>query len=257
MTVTVDVIQGFRSTVDRVNSGILPRGALSDLIAQIQDNPQPELWIYVPGVIRNLECFRTLIDESKHRPPLKFKVVANEAQATIGLTYSQQCDQIGFDILTSNEEDQEVQYTVSPNADDVYGALKHLCHYFYHRDRVAGTRRVREVEGQQSPLTLASEVTIAMFTLNETSDEHAYWRGEEVLLPAGNRRGLDLTVGEDNESDLYGFEIINNSKFDVFPHLFYFNGADFSIGELTLHYHFHRIHSYSTSQTRQCPFTNR
>ncbi|KAJ2917516.1 hypothetical protein MD484_g2898, partial [Candolleomyces efflorescens] len=231
------------------HSGVFTRGLLNaleavdlsqttniGLLQQLTDLPRfvsPELWIYVPGVIRNLEFFRTLIDESKHRPPLKFKVVANEAQATIGLTYSQQCDQIGFNILTPNEEDQEVKYTVSPNADDVYGALRHLCHYFYHRDRVAGTRRVRE-EGQQTPLTLASEVVISMFTLkeDETSEENVYWRGEEVPLPTGNHRGLDLTVDEDDESDLYGFEIVNNSKFDVFVHLFYFNGADFSIAPL-------------------------
>ncbi|KAJ2923438.1 hypothetical protein H1R20_g13657, partial [Candolleomyces eurysporus] len=213
--VTVDMVYAFRSIANNVNGAILPnRKSLHthttppSFFAQILDNPQRVLRVHVPDAIQKMECFKTMFDETKHRPPLKIDTLANEAQAS----------------------DQEIRYTILPDADDLYEALRHLSHYFYHRNRV-GRSNPRVGATKEVQATLASQVKIAMFTLKETDDGEGYKRDKEVILPTDGST-VELIVERESEGSLYGFEITNTSKFDVFPYLFYFNSSDFSVGTL-------------------------
>ncbi|RXW25399.1 hypothetical protein EST38_g395 [Candolleomyces aberdarensis] len=233
--VTVDTVQAFRSIAKNADSRILPNRKSPhppppSFFAQILDNPQRELRVHVPDVIQKMECFKTLFDETKHRPPLKIDTHANEAQASVGLTYLEDdhAVKIGFKVLTPNEQDQNIRYTIPPEVDHLYHALRHLSHYFYHRDRV-GSHNPRIGATKEVQVPLSSQVIIAMFTFKATDeDDNSHKRDKEVILPTDGTT-VELTVERDNESSLYGFEITNTTRFPMFPYLFYFNSSDFSV----------------------------
>jgi hypothetical protein len=183
------------------------------------------LYIHVSKTIQGMDCFKNLISETKGRPPLSVVVVENEDLASIGLTYLDGSNQIGFEMLNPEEQGQKILHTIDAKAGDLHGALDHLCHYYYHRDRVNPNHPViGDREDKKTPFS--SKFTVDVFALDE--------KDEGIYVPTGPNlniqgTGVQLTVGAHNKDDFYGFRIVNNTKLPVFPYLFYFNSSDFSI----------------------------
>ncbi|RXW14955.1 hypothetical protein EST38_g10900 [Candolleomyces aberdarensis] len=213
------------------------------LVAQIKHNPMPKLSIHVPKAIQSMQCFGDLFSEGEGRRPLEITVTEDKTLASIGLTYLDELDEIGFELLKPKDQGQKIRHTIDPTAEDLHGALEHLCHYYYHRDRTAEIEKEPEREPEKEPgkesgkesgtvvigkdkTPFSSKFTIDVFTLEEND--------EEIYVPSGPNlniqgTGVELTVGPHNEEDLYGFRITNNTNFPVFPYLFYFDNSDFSI----------------------------
>jgi hypothetical protein len=214
-TVTVDVVKGNESVAT-----FKMRAGSKSFVAQIKENPKPKLSIHVPKVIQNMDCFKNLISETEGRLPLSIVVVEDEALASIGLTYLEEYNEIGFKMLNPEEQGQQIRHTICDNAEDLHEALDHLCHYYYHRDRV--NTKPQAIGG----VPFSSKFTIDVFTLQE-NDEGIYIPSGPNLNIQGT--GLELTVGEHNEDDMYGFKITNHTNLPVFPYLFYFDSSNFSI----------------------------
>ncbi|KAJ2921616.1 hypothetical protein H1R20_g15479, partial [Candolleomyces eurysporus] len=204
-TVTVEVVKAHESIAtlkEKVGS--------RSLVAQIKENPKPTLFIHVPEIIQNMNCFEDLFLETESRPPLSIAVTRDKALASIGLTYFDKYREIGFEMLKPEEQDQKIRHTIDCTAEDLYGALDHLCHYYYHRDRVS-----TQVIGQQDhKVPFSSKFTVDVFTLEEND--------EEIYVPSGPNlniqgTGVELTIGSHNAEDMYGFRITNNTEFPVFP----------------------------------------
>ncbi|RXW18480.1 hypothetical protein EST38_g7376 [Candolleomyces aberdarensis] len=215
-TVTVEVVKAHESIAT-----FKKKVGSRSLVAQIKENPKPTLFIYVPEVIQNMNCFKDLFLETEGRPPLSIAVTEDKVLANIGLTYFDKHREIGFEMLKSEEQDQKIRHTIDPTAEDLYGALDHLCHYYYHRDRVS-----TQVIGQDHKVPFSSKFTVDVFTLEEND--------EEIYVPSGPNlniqgTGVELTIGSHNAEEMYGFRITNNTEFPVFPYLFYFDSSNFSI----------------------------
>ncbi|KAJ2933868.1 hypothetical protein H1R20_g3229, partial [Candolleomyces eurysporus] len=192
-------------------------------VAQIKKNPVPQLSIHVPGVIQIMDCFKGLISGNQNQHPLSIFVAKDKALASIGLTYLAEHDEIGFEPLNPEERRQRICHTIPATADDLHGALRHLCHYYYHRDRV--NKKPPTVD----QVSFSSKFTIGLFKLQETEDEKYVERGRNLNIAT---TGVELIIGPDNEDDGYGFRITNNTNFPVFPYLFYFDSSNFSIASI-------------------------
>jgi hypothetical protein len=216
--VTVDVVKGHESMA----SFNLMKGDSKTFVAKIKENPEPKLFIHIPENIEKMKCFRNLFSEG--RPPLSIAVTKDRSLASIGLTYLDEYDEIGFEMLNPEEQGQKIRHTINAAAADLYEALDHLCHYYYHRDRVNPRLQTFGQDG----VPISSQFTVDMFRLEEK---------DGFYMPCGPNLniqgiGVQLTVGSHNEEDNYGFRIINNTDFSVFPCLFYFDSSNFSISTL-------------------------
>ncbi|RXW18477.1 hypothetical protein EST38_g7375 [Candolleomyces aberdarensis] len=192
-------------------------------VAQIKKNPTPQLSIYAPEVIQNMDCFKASISGTKDLPPPSVSVTRNKALACIGFTYLDEHDEIGFEPLNPEERQQKIPHTIPATADDLRRALRHLCHYYYHRDRV---NRSPPVVGAEDKVPFSSKFTLGLFKLQENEEEKYVEKGQNLNIAA---TGVELIIGPDNEDDSYGFKITNNTDFPVFPYLFYFDSSNFSI----------------------------
>jgi hypothetical protein len=215
--VTVDVVKAHESTAT-----FQTEVGTSSFVAQIKENPKPELLIHVPEVIQNMDCFKNLFSETENWLPLSIAVTQDETLPTIGLTYLDQYGEIGFEMLNPEEQDQKICHTIKATVEDLHWALDHLCHYYHHRDRV--NSKPLTIGDDKTPFS--SKFTIDVFTLKE-NHEGIYEPDGPNLNIQGT--GVQLTVGPHNEEDNYGFRITNSTDFSVFPYLFYFNSSDFSI----------------------------
>ncbi|RXW24459.1 hypothetical protein EST38_g1392 [Candolleomyces aberdarensis] len=194
----------------------------NSLVALLQENSKPQLLIHVPEAVQSMGCFKNLISENEGRRPLSLIVVKNKALASIGLTYLDECDKIGLEMLNPEEQGQKIRHTIDPVAEDLHGALDHLCHYYYHRDRV----NTKPQTTGEDEIPFSSKFTVEVFKLQEN--------GEEIYLPNGpnlniHGTGVELFVGSHNEENIYGFRVTNHTEFPVFLYLFYFDSSDFSI----------------------------
>ncbi|RXW15391.1 hypothetical protein EST38_g10463 [Candolleomyces aberdarensis] len=221
--VTVNAVRGHESMApfkQKFESMAPFRMKVRRFVAQIKENPKPQLFIHVPQSIQNMDCFISMISENENRHPLSIIITQDAFSASIGLTYLDDTQEIGFKMLNPEEQGQEIRHTIETTADDLHGALSHLCSYYYLRDYANTNPRTME------DTVPSSKFTIDMFTLEEND--------EEIYMPSGPNlniegTGVELTLGPHNEEEPYGFKITNNTNFPVFPYLFYFNSSDFSI----------------------------
>ncbi|KAJ2934575.1 hypothetical protein H1R20_g2531, partial [Candolleomyces eurysporus] len=222
-TVTVNAVRGHESMAPfkkKVESMAPFRMKVRRFVAQIKENPKPQLFIHVPQSIQNMDCFISMISENENRRPLSIIITQDAFSASIGLTYLGDTQEIGFKMLNPEEQEQKIRHTIETTADDLHRALSHLCSYYYLRDCANTNPRTME------DTVPSSKFTIDMFTLEEND--------EEIYMPSGPNlniegTGVELTLGPHNEEQPYGFKITNNTNFPVFPYLFYFNSSDFSI----------------------------
>ncbi|KAJ2914905.1 hypothetical protein MD484_g5508, partial [Candolleomyces efflorescens] len=219
-TVAVETVRAFDSIATFMTTKVNSRS----FVAQIQENPKPELVIYVPDNIKIMGCFKNLFSDG--RPPLRIAVTEDKFLATIGLTFLDEYDEIGFEMLIPEEQKQKIRYSIEASPDDLHAALDHFCAFFDRRDRV---KRGSPTMGEDRMLS-SPNFTVEIFRL-----ELNYYEDYQGLLnPAGPNlniqgTGIQLVVGPHNEDDFYGFRINNSTDQRVFPYLFYFDSADFSI----------------------------
>ncbi|RXW12662.1 hypothetical protein EST38_g13192 [Candolleomyces aberdarensis] len=176
-----------------------------------------------------MECFEDLISKDQGRSPLSITLTKDKSLSNIGLTYLDEHGRIGFEMLNPKEQGQKIRHTINPTAEDLHMALEHLCHYYYHRDRVNPNPASIRIGEDQVPFS--SKFTIDIFKLEEDCDKD----GEEIYVPSGPNlniqgTGVELTLEQYNdEEDMYAFRITNDTGFDLFPYLFYFDNSNFSI----------------------------
>ncbi|KAJ2921621.1 hypothetical protein H1R20_g15474, partial [Candolleomyces eurysporus] len=186
--VTVEKVKGHESFAT-----LSKKADSKSLVAQIKHNPLPKLSIYVPKTIQSMECFMNLFSEGEGRRPLGITVTEDKTLASVGLTYLDEHDEIGFEMLKPKDQDQKIRHTIDPTVEDLHGALEHLCHYYYHRDRADEIRKEPVTIGEGEDKTpFSSKFTIDVFMLEE--------RDEEICMPSGpnlNIHGtrVELTVG--------------------------------------------------------------
>ncbi|RXW12661.1 hypothetical protein EST38_g13193 [Candolleomyces aberdarensis] len=169
-----------------------------------------------------MDCFKDLFSKPEDRPPLSIAVTKDKALANISLTYLDEYDEIGFEVLNPEEQDQEIRHTIDRTVEDLYEALDHICRYYYHRDHVNTNPRAI---GEDS-VPFSSKFTIDVFKL-EGNDEDIYVPSGPNLNIQGT--GIELTIGPHNEEDMYGFRITNHTNFTVVPYLFHLDSSNFSI----------------------------
>ncbi|KAJ2925983.1 hypothetical protein H1R20_g11114, partial [Candolleomyces eurysporus] len=219
-TVVVKTVNGHDS-VAPAPVEIEDEPGVTQLVAQLMENPRPPLSLYVPQAIQDMGCFRTLFSKETKRPPLSI-MVTEKVQARVGLIYLDERT-IGFEMLSDAEQGQKIHHTIEPNADHLHRALDHLCRYYHHLDRI----NKKAVTLDKIPFS--SKFTLDVFTL-QGNEEDIYVQSGPNLNVLGT--GVELTVGPHNKEDLYGFKITNHTKLNVYPYLFYFDSSNFSITAL-------------------------
>ncbi|RXW18479.1 hypothetical protein EST38_g7377 [Candolleomyces aberdarensis] len=222
-TVVVETVNGHDS-VAPAPIEIEDEPSVTQLVAQLLENPRPSLSLYVPQAIQNMECFGTVFSKETKRPPLSIMVTEEKAKARVGLVYLDERT-IGFEILSDAEQGQKIRHTIEPNADHLHRALDHLCRYYHHLDRV---NKIVVTLGPDK-IPFSSKFTLDVFTL-QGNEEDIYVQSGPNLNVLGT--GVELTVGPHNKEDLYGFKITNHTKLNVYPYLFYFDSSNFSITAL-------------------------
>ncbi|KAJ2921615.1 hypothetical protein H1R20_g15478, partial [Candolleomyces eurysporus] len=222
-TVVVETVNGHDS-VAPAPIEIEDEPGVTQLVAQLMENPGPSLPLYVPQAIQNMECFKTMFSKETKRPPLSIMVTEEKAEARVGLVYLDERT-IGFEMLSDAEQGQKICHTIEPNADHLHRALNHLCRYYHHLDRI--NKKVVTLGPDKIPFS--SKFTLDVFTL-QGNEEDIYVQSGPNLNVLGT--GVELTVGPHNKEDLYGFKITNHTKLNVYPYLFYFDSSNFSITAL-------------------------
>ena len=107
---------------------------------------------------------------------------------------------------------------LTDSADDVVRILSGGCNFFWHLQR----------NGYNHPISRDIEVEFTELRLSEGDFDHD---GFQLLSPVGTNLLRDNAIELNIESELKPFDIklTNNSHFDLFPAVFYFDHSNWSI----------------------------
>jgi hypothetical protein len=132
-------------------------------------------------------------------------------------------DALAFNILDKRVTTfglTRIPFRVTPDVHDIYFILCALAHYHWHLNRT------------QANNLISTKVQIEFTTLVKSKTEYDEETGQPNIGPDGPnlyRDGLiDLVV---DEEAIYGIKITNNTLWDLFTGVFFFDNGDFSISK--------------------------
>ncbi|TFK19358.1 hypothetical protein FA15DRAFT_674482 [Coprinopsis marcescibilis] len=211
-TVKVDSVTAFKSHAQT----IFKRNALGTdhVIVRAKHTNKPAIKIFVPQDL--VGQLGDIFEANSFEQPWVTSLEANENLADVGIS---KCEG-GFSVRVLRQEEQT--YTSLPKfAEDKTGlqsTVGHIAFYYHHLRHGDGIQPTITSDFKTSK-TFISQFNVEMYKLD--NDDRPI--GNNLITPEGVNLWVGPTLGA------YGFKITNNSKMDVYPHLFYFNSHEFAI----------------------------
>ncbi|KAF8968723.1 caspase domain-containing protein [Flammula alnicola] len=177
------------------------------------------LLLYIEPSDNSMSLIKGIISENLQ----SIHLVSTPTSAHIALSTDKKGKRLLFEVVDKNVTSEKFKCrkevpTVPRHGDseDLARILKGLSHYYWHLYRNPDTDST--FDGQR--------VSVAFYKLN---------KAEAPLVPEDEQDNLNINnvvhVDVGDEEVLYGLKVINESRRDLFPVLFYFDNTDFSISE--------------------------
>jgi hypothetical protein len=137
-------------------------------------------------------------------------------------------DQVVFNILNPQVTQyglMQMPFRRNPTYNDVFPVIHASAHYYRHlRLNNASKSLQNQIELVFTRLEEAEETDEDLNTIHKPVGSNLNVAGVVDLI-------IDPNDDPDDPRDLYGIKIVNNSNFDLYPSLFYFDNSDLSISK--------------------------
>ncbi|KAG2006041.1 hypothetical protein CC2G_002392 [Coprinopsis cinerea AmutBmut pab1-1] len=198
----------------------------TNFIVKPRNTEKPTLAVHVEDNAKLI--FRSLCE---HPNALATFVLEEKPKGLADVGLSAHRESISFHLLASEES----RFHCPPRQIGIENVWDYLSHaaFYYQRLRQVNGATQKILPGSKPanpPKTFISMFDIRVYQLEEDSYGNYHPRGD----PLNTREGVHLMLedGQGDGEEVYGFEIVNNSSFDVYPYLFYFNSYELSIQSL-------------------------
>jgi hypothetical protein len=135
-----------------------------------------------------------------------------------------------YEILAPEESKHRCEAKKLQSLNDIRGLMKSVAFYYHHLRQENLPRNIKNAEHETQ--AFMSMFDLEVYRLDER-DLQTQPIGPNMNL---NRTGAVRILVGDNQvrPNIYWFKITNRSRFDVYPHLFYFNSYELSISQSPL-----------------------
>jgi hypothetical protein len=215
-------IKAFKSILEPV--GNARRLTVPAIAIQTKAGVSEDLLIHVPLEIRYMAVFEAVAREvsGENSNPCRIRLVDKD-QANIEIVPSHEEGQLSFNTLDSRATEHgftRLPYSVKgSDVDHLHQVLRAAAHYNFHLNVNHPNNQIME------------NITIDFFPLKEDYDDYLQKIRSPVKGVNMHRGGrIEFFVEKD---EIYGMRVTNNSPWDLHFSCFYFDHADFSIGEFS------------------------
>ena len=219
-----DKVEPFR-TVMRVLSE--PGSSLDKAAFAIQAWPGSleELKIFISLEDPLIPAFEATLMQMKTLGHNRHRITLVDDPSVAHLAIERENDEIAFVFLDKRITAHGItKYALKAKADDMIPVLQGAAHYHYHLNRSYLTSK-----------KLEEEIKVEVFKL-EFSGQLDEGTLRLLRRPSGENLLKDGIINlslHDDVNDVFGIRIINSSRWDVYPSIFYFNNSELSISGLS------------------------
>ncbi|EDR08533.1 uncharacterized protein LACBIDRAFT_297307 [Laccaria bicolor S238N-H82] len=197
-----------------------PKISGSVLALQTKAAIAEDLLLHVPLNQELLPVFQALASELQGTGPNSCKISLCEDRKKSRLEIVIEDNKLVFNILDQRVLKyglSRIPYTIEPDPEDIRPVLRAAAHYYWHLNRTQPNNQIQ------------NNIKVEFYKLQE-SDTDFDEAGSPERYPVGDnlcrQDVIEFTV--DDEA-IYGIKIVNNTPWDLYPNVFYFDNSELSI----------------------------